>query len=319
MAIQTVLGSIDKKMLGFCHSHEHLFVANGKPAQINAALRIDDLDKTMEELLLFRQIGGNSIVDAQPLGCGRMEMNLIEASLRCHIHIIAATGFHKLAFYAEDHWIYRYDEAALADVFIHELTHGMFVHSDRQDPRDSVRSKAGIIKTAIDEERMADPEKKWFRATARAALETGTPLLCHTESGEQAVALVDFYREQGIPARQIIICHLDRTLDQMETHKQLAKQGVYLEYDTIGRYKYHSDEQEAELIKDMVDSGFEDLLLLGLDTTRARLKSYGGDIGLDHISRRFLPLLKQYGVAESAVAKMMINNPAVAFENKLSK
>ncbi|MED4599222.1 TatD family hydrolase [Paenibacillus validus] len=316
LAIHTVLGPIHNEQLGFCHSHEHLFIADGQPARVNAALRIDDIALTIQELLLFKEVGGRSLVDAQPLGCGRMEKSLVLAAQETDTHIVASTGFHKMIFYPSEHWIHTYDEAALYEVFVHELTVGMYTGTDRGEPNDFIDAQAGVIKTAIDEERIQDPEKKWFRAAARAAVETGAPLLCHTESCVQAVQLVDLYRTEGVPANQIIVCHLDRNLGQLEIHKQLADLGVYLEYDTIGRYKYHSDEEEADLIRHMVESGYEDLILLGLDTTRHRLRSYGGTIGLDHLSRRFLPLLQQYGVPEAAVRKMMVHNPAQAFDIK---
>ena len=58
----------------------------------------------------------------------------------------------------------------------------------------------------------------------------------------------------------------------------VAGTGVYIEMDTIGRYKYHSDEEEVRLIRMLLDHGHEDRILLGLDTTRKRMKSYGGDM-----------------------------------------
>jgi phosphotriesterase-related protein len=316
LAIQTVLGPIDRQELGFCHAHEHLFLADGQPAKVNPALRIDDFDATLRELRTFRHAGGKAIVDAQPLGCGRMEAWLAEASALTGSHIVASTGFHKLAFYPPGHWIYQYGQQALRDVFIHELTVGMFAETDTREPAATVASKAGIIKTAIDEERIRDPEKKWFYAAASAAMATGAPLLCHTESWEQAVWLVDFYRSQGVPPRQIIVCHMDRKIERLDIHLQLATQGVYLEYDTIGRFKYHSDEEEAQLIRFMVEHGFEDSILLGLDTTRQRMRSYGGEIGLDYLACRFLPLLRESGIDSAVISKMMTANPSEAFDNK---
>jgi predicted metal-dependent phosphotriesterase family hydrolase len=316
MTIMSVLGLIRNADLGFCHSHEHLFIAEGIPAQINPALRIDDYEKTIQELLLYKQVGGKAIVDAQPLGCGRMATLLLEASRESGIHIIASTGFHKLAFYSNNHWIRSFDESKLTEIFIQELTVGMFDHTDDAEPVTTSNAKAGIIKTAMDEERMNDAEKKWFRAAAKAAIETGAPIMCHIESSEQAVEIVRFYQHLGVNNEQIIICHLDRKLDRIDVHKQLAEQGIYLEYDTIGRFKYHSDEEEAHFIKQMVDCGFEDSILLGLDTTRERLKSYGAAVGLDHLSIRFIPLLRNLGISEIAIHKIMIDNPAKAFCNK---
>ncbi|MFF2090604.1 phosphotriesterase [Paenibacillus sp. NPDC058174] len=314
MPIHTVRGNVDKQQLGFCHSHEHLFLAKGHPATLNPALCLDDYEKTLEELLSLRSCGGRAVVDAQPLGSGRMEAWLLQASIDADMHIIASTGFHKLIFYRDDHWIHRYSEEQLTEVFVHELTEGMYTGTDLGEPVHSIAAKAGIIKTAMDAQRMNDPNKRWFNAAAAAAIRTGAPILCHIESYDEADELVRMYMEQGVPADQIIVCHLDRKLDYPERHRRLAELGVYLEYDTIARYKYHGDEEEAELIRQMMDWGLERQVLLGLDTTRERMKSYGGSIGLDFISVSFLPLLRQYGVTENQIASMMIGNPANAFE-----
>ena len=71
-SIVTVKGSIPSSSLGYCQSHEHIFIANGQSAKIHSALRLDDYDKTVEELLLYKDAGVMSIVDAQPVGCGRI-------------------------------------------------------------------------------------------------------------------------------------------------------------------------------------------------------------------------------------------------------
>lgn len=313
MNIQTVRGLLPQEKLGFCHSHEHLFLAPGHPATVNPDLRIDDYALTVEELLAFREAGGEAVIDAQPLGSGRMEAELIRASEETGIHIVASTGFHKLLLYDERHWIRRYTTEELRDVFIGELTTGMFVGADVSDPDRRIAGKAGIIKTAVDAERMLDPDKRWFEAAAAAANATGATLLCHIETAEQAVWLCDYYESRGIAPEKIVICHLDRKLDRPEVHRQLADRGVYLEYDTIGRYKYHNDEAEAKWIAGMLSSGYEDRLLLGLDTTRARLRSYGGAIGLTHLQAVFLPLLREFGASETQLRKLMIDNPAHAF------
>lgn len=311
--IQTVLGPLPRDQLGFCHSHEHLFLAPGRPAELNPNLRIDDYSLTLAEVREFSELGGRAIVDAQPLGSGRMEAELVRVSQEAGVHIVASTGFHKLAFYRETHWIYRYTREELREVFASELTEGMFVGTDITDPSARIVAKAGVIKTAVDAERMQDPDKRWFEAAADAALATGATLLCHIESAEQALWLCEFYESRGIEPSKIVICHLDRTLDRSDVHRQLAKRGVYLEYDTIGRYAYHSDEEEARWIVSMLEAGLEDRLLLGLDTTRARLRAYGGLIGLAHLSNSFLPLLRGYRAKDSQLRKLMIDNPARAY------
>ncbi|GIO14113.1 phosphotriesterase [Cohnella xylanilytica] len=313
--IRTVRGDIPPEKLGFCHSHEHLFLAPGHPQTVNADLRIDDYELTLRELREFRDAGGRAVVDAQPLGCGRMEAELALVSAEADVHAVASTGFHKLAFYPPDHWIRRLGEEELTRLFVGELEEGMLAGTDRLEPEAASRvdARAGLIKTAVDAERMADPDKRWFAAAAGASLATGAPIMCHTESPEQARWLFGFYRERGVPAEAIILCHLDRKLDDPKAHLELAGEGAYLEYDTIGRYKYHSDEAEAEWIARMLAAGLEDRLLLGLDTTRARLAAYGGTPGLTHLAERFLPLLARAGADEAQLRKLMRRNPARAF------
>lgn len=319
MSIQTVCTTLAPEQLGFCHSHEHLFIAEGQPKRINPALHIEDFARTVQELTVFYALGGNSIVDAQPLGCGRMEKWLMHASRETGIHIVASTGFHKRVFYSKDHWLFHYHTDQLTDIFVHEILTGMYVGTDECEPSVHIQAKAGIIKTAIDTDEINTEDKRLFVAAAQAAIKTGAPLMCHVESGLQAMKVIDFYGSYGVNPKQIIICHLDRDVNQLEQNKEVAATGVYLEYDTIGRYKYHSDEEEAVFIIKMLESGFEDQILLGLDTTRERLKAYGGSIGLEHMINSFIPLLKRNNVSENTIHAFFVRNPAMALNIKKFK
>ncbi|WP_309120600.1 hypothetical protein [Paenibacillus sp.] len=315
--VRTVRGDVPKSALGFCHSHEHAFLADGHPATLNPALRIDDYAATVAELRDFRAAGGRAMVDCQPLGCGRMERALVAASTEADVHLVASTGFHKLAFYRDGHWVRTYSEERLRDVFVREVTVGMYEGTDAAEPcAASLNARAGVVKTAVDRERMADPDKRWFAAAAAASIATGAPIVCHTETHEEAIWLAHYYLERGVRPNNVVLCHLDRTTDRPETHRELAKLGVYLEYDTIGRFKYHSDEDEAKLLLRLLEWGMEDRILLGLDTTRARLKHYGGDVGWTYLIETFLPLLARFGVGDEAIRRWMVDNPAEAFAFK---
>lgn len=315
--IQTVLCEIQQEQLSFCHSHEHLFIAEGHPAKVNPALKIDDYNLTIQELKMFADMGGSTIIDAQPGGAGRMEKYLVNASKDTEVQIIASTGFHKLIYYPEEHWIKYYTKNKLIDVFVHELKKGMFVGTDNNEPKESIPYLAGLIKVAIDEERMQDPEKKLYYAAAEASKITGTPIMCHTENCEQGLFLAEFFLNLGVKPDNIIICHLDKKKEEINKQKEIGKLGVFLEYDTIGRFKYHTNEDEVKMITQLLEWGLEDQILLGLDTTRTRLKSYGGEIGLDYIKKTFIPIMKQYGIERSIIDKFLIHNPTQAFSKTL--
>jgi 5-phospho-D-xylono-1,4-lactonase len=311
--ITTVTGTIRPSEIGFCHSHEHLFLKEGKAAKLDPALVIDDFDKTIKELNLFKSVGGTTIVDAQPVGSGRNSEWLAAASQKTGVKIIASTGFHKLVFYPEDHWIHTVDEQKLSELFIDELKNGMYADGDTSWPRKQTTAKPGIIKTASDLDGVGGPVYRLFKAAAFAAKETGAPIMSHTEMGRSALDQIKLYTDLGLPSNQLIICHLERKMDNMDYLLHVASTGVFLELDTIGRFKYHSDEEEAELIVKLIEAGYESQILLGLDTTRKRLKSYGGELGLDYLSQHFIPLLESYGVSKTHIHKMVHSNPARAF------
>lgn len=315
--IQTVLGFLLPEKLSHCQCHEHLFIAKGKSYELHPSIYMDDLDRTTRELILYREAGGASLVDAQPIGCGRMAGLLREASIMSGVNVIASTGFHKLVFYPDNHWVFLLNEDRLTRLYIDEIKNGMFEDGDSSLPSIRIDAKPGIIKTALDVQGLEGNYRKLFMAAAGASKETGASLMCHIEKGSEAIDMITFLIGMGVKPESIILSHLDRGKYDLGYHKEIASAGVYLEYDTIGRFKYHSDEEEVQLILGMLEAGFERQLLLGLDTTRERLKSYGGAIGLEYILKNFIPTLKRAGATDKAINSMTRTNPGNAL--KLNK
>lgn len=310
--IRTVLGDIRPDKLGWCQCHEHLFLEKGKSFEVSNALCMDDLEKSLKELAGYMKAGGNSCVDAQPVGCGRMAEALASASQISGVNIIAATGFHKLCFHEEDSPALKLDEDGLTELYIREITCGMRVSPGGCEK--VIPAKAGIIKVAVERGgiKCNAVYEKLFRSAVGAAKETGAPVLAHFDPGTDVEELLGFIEARGVPSNKLIACHLDRVKCDAAYHKEAAQAGVYLEYDTIHRLKYHDDQTELRLIKEMIEDGFTDNLLLSLDTTAARLKAYGGEIGLDYILTSFSKQLDGFGVGPHLVRQMMITNPAKA-------
>lgn len=317
--IRTVTGDISPLELGYCQCHEHLLLAKGKSYTIDPSLYMDDEKKSADELLSYYAAGGRALVDAQPVGCGRMADGLRRISEASGVKIIASTGFHKLLFYPEDHVVYRSSAEELAELFAGELMLGMFVdHVNGEAPfteRDA--AKAGIIKTASDGRDITSGEdvlpiyRKLFTAAAMAAVKTGAPVITHLEMGNGADSQFRVLTENGVPANQIIMSHLDRVVDRTDPNRYLrvAESGVFLQFDTIGRFKYHSDEDEAWLIAMLCEHGFADQILIGLDTTNKRLRSYGGALGLTYILDTFRNILAANGVGDDLFARFTLKNP----------
>jgi phosphotriesterase-related protein len=172
--------------------------------------------------------------------------------------------------------------------------------------------RAGFIKTAL-ESTFTKTHRKLFSAAARASLATGAAMMIHTDAGADPQMLLDNLTTRGVPPERLIFCHLDRTVGDINVHKALAASGAWIEYDTIGREKYHSDSEEIRIVLEMLHAGYGQQLLMSLDVTRARLRGYGGAPGLDYIIKSFLPRLSEAGIEEAQSREIFVNNPAVAF------
>lgn len=307
--IATVAGTISGNSGGICQFHEHILLRRGVPAQLNPALCADSVEKSGEELSAFRKAGGEMVVDAQPIGCGRMPAELELLAQKTGVHIVASTGFHVARFYPSDHWLFRLREWELEDLFCLELTQALYQNADRSLDGHKIPRRAGVVKTACEAGPLSSRQKRLFTAAAYAARSCGAPMMIHTDPGSDPLALFQFLTALGLPPERQVFCHLDRTCPE-ETALRLCRAGAYVEQDTIGRSQYHSDEEEVRLICALLEAGCEDRLLLSLDTTSRRMQAYGGSIGLTYLLEKFLPRLRRAGVGERAIHKMTASNAA---------
>ncbi len=316
-AVQTVLGSVSENSIHHAQCHEHIWLNKGKSYEINPVLCIDDFEKSLIELKSYKKAGGDLIVDAQPVGCGRNAKMLAELSRNSGVSIVASTGFHKLMFYPDDHWIHSIGGEAFSDLMVREITEGMFEDGDDAYPDRTTDFKAGMIKMACDKEGLTDRYLRLYKAAAGTSKMTGAPIQCHIEAGGLGEQISDCLISEGVSPVKIILAHMDRAEKDFDRIVKVLEKGVYLQFDTIGRYKYHSDEAEIELVGRLIEKGYGERLLIGLDTTRARLLSYQGEIGLTYILKTFIPMLREAGFKEEMIERILNQNPNRALSIKL--
>lgn len=292
--IVTVLGPISPAELGPTDAHDHLFMHT--PALPNDTLA--DFGRAVDELEEGKASGLRAVVELTPIGLGRRPDRLREAARASGMVIVAATGFHRDAHYAPGHWV--------LDATVETLTER--VVADLRDGMDG-GVRAGVIKGGASLNGMSQAEERRLRAVAAAAIQTGAPVIVHTEAGTFGPQIIDLLVGEGLPADRITLAHLDRQLDAA-LHLAVLERGVNLVYDTIGREKYAPDRARADLIAAVVGAGFGDRLMLGLDLgRRSYFRSYGGGPGMRHLMASFVPALRQR-LGDAAVDVMLIDNPA---------
>ena len=306
----TVLGPIPAETLGHSQIHEHVFVRHTPMADKNPALQLDDFDRSLAELKDYRAGGGAFLADAQPVAAGRDALALERLSRESGVAVAASTGYHLLGFYPENCWVHALDEEGLYRLYRGELEEGMLPWSPdpARRPAEPAAVRAGLVKAAIPAEGAVGRYETLLRAAARAAAACGVPLMLHTEKGEHAPEAVALCFRMGVPPEKLVVCHVDRQAADFAPHEAVARLGVYLDYDTIGRFKYHSDEEEVALIRHMTDRGWGERLLLALDTTAQRLASYGGEIGLRYLLDAFLPRLSAAGFSPEELERFTVRN-----------
>ena len=308
--VQTVSGPIAPDALGHSQIHEHIFVHRTPMAEKNPALRLDDPARSLEELRAYRAAGGGFLADAQPVAAGRDAECLGALSRESGVAVAASTGYHLLGFYPADCWVHSLDEEGLYDLYCGELLEGMLPWRPEPDrrPAQPTAFRAGLVKAAIPAEGAEGRYAVLLRAAARAAGRCGVPLMLHTERGENTLPALELCFRAGLTPERLIVCHVDRQAADFGPHDAIAATGVYLDYDTIGRFKYHSDEEEVALLRHMCERGYTQRLLLSLDTTAQRMAAYGGEISLCYLLERFLPRLEAAGFPPGTLADFTVLN-----------
>jgi 5-phospho-D-xylono-1,4-lactonase len=303
--IRTVLGDISPDQLGICLPHEHLF--GQPPAQFaEDDLTYDDEAGAIQEMRLFYEAGGRSLVEMTTPDYGRNAEALRRISQSTGIHVISATGYNKDKFAAP-----LIQDASVEDLterFIHDVTVGM----------DGTDIKAGVIKGGSMLNEISPLAEKVFHADARAHHATGAPISTHTEAGTMALEQVELLRSEGVKPEHIIIGHTDRLLD-WEMHSRLARTGVYMGFDQISKEKYYPDQLRAEFIARLVAEGHGQQLLLAGDTARKSYWAHNGGAGYIFILQNFVPMLRAQGVTEAQIQDLLVHNPARALTFKAVK
>jgi phosphotriesterase-related protein len=306
--VMTVAGPMPASALGVTNAHDHLFLRS----PVLPGQEIEDLDRSVAEARDAASTGVQAIVEMTPIGLGRRPDLLRAVSEATGVAIIAATGYHRDAHYPDGHWVNEASVEMLAERIVADLEVGMHP-ADWDDPDLSPdAARAGVIKAGASYHHISPGERRRLEAAAIGSLRTGSAILVHAEIGTAGHEILDLLTDAGVPTDRIILAHLDRNPDP-EMHAELAARGATLEYDTLGRTKYHPDSVVLELIESIVAAGHGARILLGCDLGRRdSFRSYGGGPGMRHLMTTFVPRVRRR-IGDAATDAILVANPARAF------
>lgn len=295
--IRTVRGDISQGELGFTYSHEHLW-CSPPPSQKDRDLELTNYDASLSELQRFKEAGGQALVDASTLDYGRNGNHLLSMANKADVHVIGTTGFNKHIYFPE--WVTTESISEITARLVHDVTKGM----------DGSDAKAGFLKAGSWLQLIHPLEEKVTRAMARAQLETGAPVWLHTEAGTMGMEMLDIMEEEGVDLSKVAVGHSDRNADPYY-HLQLASRGAYVQFDGPCKVKYYPDSTRVALIKNMIEHGYAEQLLISGDMGRqSYLHAYGGGPGFEYIIKKFIPRLLDEGISQEQIDTFFVDNPA---------
>ncbi len=221
--IRTIENDIAPAELGFTYAHEHIVCE--PPYWLERReddLLLDDPEKSLLDVLDFKNAGGKTIVDATCVDYGRDLDAVAKVAAKAGVQIVATAGFNKSFLWdAKIPGQHRTFRQWIETATIDELAR--FVADDVVKGVGSAGLRCGQVKFGTGYNAISDLEIKTIRAVAGAYHETGAPVHSHAESGTMALEQMRYLREEKVPLEHVSFGHMDRNPDPW-MHCKIAAQ-----------------------------------------------------------------------------------------------
>ncbi len=281
---------------GITYVHEHTTI------DLSSLKKTDDtnlncFDETIVEYKELYKKGVRNIIDVTVMGMNRNPDYVKRVGELSGMNIIQSTGWYQDKFipsYVDNHTVEE-----MAEVMVQDITVGI-------DGTDSRAELIGEIATSKDQ--MTERERKVFEAAVIAHNQTGVPITTHTTLGTYGKEQIQFFKEHQVDLSKVVIGHVDLTGDT-DYVISLLSEGVYVEFDTIGKENYMPDKSRLEMLLAIEAAGYTDKVFLSMDITRKSNFKYMNGIGYSYLLDTFVPMILEGGISEVFIEKMLVKNP----------
>jgi phosphotriesterase-related protein len=268
---------------------------------------LDNYDESLAEVMEFKKVGGGTIVDVTNFGLSRNPAWLKRISEASGLHVVMGSGWYQKALHPSDMAERTVEE--LTDIIVRDIVVG----AQGTNIRSGIVGEVGVQGRPITEN-----EIKSIRASARASRLTGAPMTFHMGGGtqEEKQQTLDIVASEGVDLNHVVMGH--NGSGDVAAMKLITDRGAYIEFDYIGDAPQTPDdgaglrqlaERRAQQIKNLIDGGLTDRILVAHDVcTQPQLKKNGGG-GFVFTSNLVIPALKALGVSDEVIRTIMIDNP----------
>jgi phosphotriesterase-related protein len=239
---------------------------------------------------------------------------LAELAQKSGMQIVCTTG----AYFEAEGITHTFRYLPIEDItaiYIKEITEGV----------GNTGIRAGAVKIATGAHRVSEYEEKLVRAGARAARETGVPLISHTQEASCGHEQIDLVTGEGVPAHRLVVGHSDG-IDDESYHRSLAERGAFVGFDRFGITLIVPDEVRVKNVLSLAAAGHTRNILLSHDSIscwQGRPVPFANrhedvlatlpDWRPTSILTKIVPQLREAGLSDGEIATILVDNPRRLF------
>lgn len=326
--VQSVTGPVGPDELGITLPHEHVFI-NMTPTEPRDGY-MTVWEERKADIERFKAAGGQTLFDVtngelsnyaapvyfdrdpahqvqNPVTGSRSVANVLATKAMAEetgITVILGTG-HYFDHYFDVDWFERNSTEQIAEYLI----------ADLEDEIPGTGVRAGFVgEVASDLPYITAREERSFRASGRAAARTGVMVSTHAPTFPTAETQIDILTQEGVDPSRIVIGHTD-TVKDIRYSIDLLERGVYIEYDCMMAVKAggvvfeHELQRRVEYLRDLVERGYGERILLSQDVSQRSHQAALGGPGLTFLFEEFAAAAEAAGIAPEVLRMIHTDNP----------
>jgi phosphotriesterase-related protein len=319
-SVETVTGPIDAGDLGTTLIHEHLInsdeAVHKQWPQVETLGGIperrvqagEELDVAIDAARSAVELGVRSIADPTAMFLGRDVEFMRKVSEETGLQVVPCTGIYTYE-YLPQFFVLR-DADAMADLFVADVEQGI----------QGTEIKAGFIKCAADEPGVTENIEKVHRASARASVRTGAPIMAHSRpASETGPRQIEIFEEEGVDPSRVQIAHTGDT-DDLDYIERILDKGVYIGMDRFGLSLFLPDEKRIPTVLALLERGYADRMFLSADSCatidwfpfevaeQMLAAGMAVDWNIRKVPEKVIPELREKGMTEEQLETMMVEN-----------
>lgn len=280
----------------------------------------------LKEFEYFAACGGQTIVDASPIGMRRVQ-EIQELIAQTDLHIVGATGLYTAFDRPQKYYaISKEEQMAMFEQEIHEGIEG-------------TNMKPGLLKCAVsslaeDKQSIHPVERTTVAACAEVAAKYGMSIHMHQANPlpvELILQEIDVMLNAGVAPDKIVIDHMDivntatrefvmnpdmQRIITAERQVAVLEKGVNISMDNWGNplqfqdFMLNNDYERLKILVQLLQLGYGDHIVLGHDFAGFQSGKAMGNHGYTRILTFTLPMLKKLGFDDAAGRALVVGNPA---------